>query len=153
MPSFELRDGELVEVPDDIIAESGVFDRNIARTLQIASGVQVTTTGKISGTVNVGEGVDWIAVGDVSGTVTIAAGATVTFQRQASGTIHIQKGATVTLGPACVALGAITVDGLLVNGGTRGVHVRGSGTVDDLPGSRVRQPDEVRADGTTVYYG
>lgn len=153
MTSFELRNGELVEVPDDIISESGVYDRDIARTLQITPGVRMTTTGKVSGTVNVGEGAEWIAVGDVSGTVTIAAGATVTFERHASGTIDIQKGAEATLGPDCVALGIISVDGLLVNQGTRGVNVLGAGTVDDTPGSRVRQPDEVRADGTTVYYG
>ena len=140
-------------MPDDIISESGVYDRDIARTLQIAPGVQVTTTGKISGTVNVGEGAQWIAVGDVSGSVTISAGATVTFERHASGTLHIQEGAKATFGPKCVALGVITVEGVLVNQGTRGVNVLGSGTVDDLPGSRVRQPDEVRADGTTVYYG
>lgn len=152
MTSFELQDGQLRQVPDQVISESGVFEQDVAQTLRIAPGIRVATTGTLNGTVHVGEEAEWIAAGDVNGAVEIASGATAVFQRRATGTISILRGASATFGPDCVALGMIHVEGALINEGTRGVNVHGPGTVSDLPGSQVRQPDEVWPDGTTFYF-
>lgn len=153
MPSYEFRDGEMVEVPDLVIDETTDVHEDVSRTVTITNGATVTVHGSVSGTLNVQQGATLIAEGQVSGTVHVQRGSEATFNAQASGTIHVERGATATLGPSATAFGMMKIDGVLVNHGARGKQVHGSGTVDDREGSTIREPDETWADGTTVYYG
>lgn len=153
MPSYEHRDGELVEVPDLVINESGDLHQSVKNTLVIQPGVTLNLHGRVSGTVRVEAGGTLIARNDVSGTVNVASTAQATFYEQLSGTLHVERGGVATLAPASVATGTMHIEGTLVNEGTRGRQVHGSGVVDDREGSTIRQPDETWEDGTTVYYG
>lgn len=72
MPSYEHRDGELVEVPDLVINESGDLHQSVKNTLVIQPGVTLNLHGRVSGTVRVEAGGTLIARNDVSGTVNVA---------------------------------------------------------------------------------
>lgn len=151
MPSYEYVDGRMVEIPDIEITESGTLERDVRSTLIVRSGVQLTTSGDISGTVQVQRGASLSAIGHVSGTVHVASGAQAEFHSRMDGTLHVDSGGVATLLPGSVALGSMSIDGLLINEGTRGVQVHGRGSVEDRDGSRVREPDEIRQDGAVVY--
>lgn len=153
MPSYEYRNGELVEVPDVVITESRDLHQNVKNTLVIRSGVTLNLYGRLSGTVQVQAGATLVARSDVSGTVRVASTAQATFYEHMSGTLHVDRGGVATLAPSSLATGTMHVEGTLVNEGTRGVQVHGPGVVDDREGSTIRQPDETWEDGTTVYYG
>ena len=66
MPSYDYRDGELVEVPDVVVSESGDLRDDVSRTLVIDPGVTLTTHGRPSGTVAVREGARLDARNDIS---------------------------------------------------------------------------------------
>lgn len=151
MASFEYRDGEMIEVPDVVVDESGELTEDVSRTLVIEPGVTLRTFGKLSGTVTVRRGAALDARGSVSGTVSVAERAEATFHGRASGTLNVARGGVITLAETAIALGVMRVDGTLVNYGTRGIDVRGAGVVDDREGSTVRQPDERLGDGSTIY--
>lgn len=151
MPSYTYRAGELVEVPDIIVSESCEIREPVKNTVIIRSGAQVTARSTLSGTVTVEQGAVLEAHGPVNGTVTIEGGARAVFHDRASGTIHVRAGGEARLTPTAVALGTMTVDGVLTNEGVRGVQVKGSGEVIDAPGSMVREPDETLTYGTVVY--
>ena len=153
MPSYESRDGEMVEVPDFVVTESGDLHEPVTRTLIIQPGVTLNVTAKISGTVDIGDGSTLNAQSGVGGTVHVRPGGQVTFHERMGGTLHIARGATATIEPNATALGTINVDGTLINFGTRGVQVHGTGIVDDREGSSVREPDETQEDGTVIYRG
>lgn len=153
MPSYEYRDGELVEVPDIVVSESGDLHEDVKQTLVVESGVMLTTHGRISGTVEIQPGATLNAQSDVSGTVSVAATAEATFHGRMSGTLTVSPGGVATLAPSAIALGVMKIDGTLINEGTRGVRVHGTGAVEDREGSTVCPPDEHREDGTVVYYG
>jgi len=153
MPSYDYRDGELVEVPDLVINESGDLHQSVKNTLVIRPGVTLNLHGRVSGTVRVEAGARLIARSDVSGTVNVASTAQATFYERMSGTLHVDRSGVATLAPSSVATGTMHIEGTLVNEGTRGVQVHGSGVVDDREGSTIRQPDETWEDGTMVYYG
>ena len=151
MPSYTYRDGELVEVADTVITESCEIREPATNTVIIRSGAGVTARAKMSGTVMVERGAELVAHSPVTGTVTIDGGARAVFHDRASGTIHVRAGGEARLTATAVALGTMTVDGVLTNEGVRGVQVSGSGEVIDAPGSTVRAPDETWDDGTVVY--
>jgi hypothetical protein len=151
MPGYEYRGDEFVPVPDVVVSESGDLWEDLSCTLVIGPGVALTTHGRISGTVEVGEGSTLDARNDLSGTLSVAANGVATIHRQASGTLHVGTGATVTLAESAVAIGTMHIDGRLINYGTRGVNVSGTGVVDDREGSTVRPPDETLDDGTVIY--
>jgi len=151
MPTYEYVNGKMVEVPDTEIRESGTLAGDVSNTLIVRPGVTLTTTGAISGTVNVERGATLKATGPISGTVHVASGAEADFHGRMSGTLHVTTGGTAHLTPGSVALGSMHIDGLLINEGTRGVSVKGRGSVQDRPGSTVRQPDEVADDGAVIY--
>lgn len=153
MPSYEYRDGEMIEVPDLVVTESGDLREDVKHTLVIRPGVSLTVHGRVKGTVHVEGGARLDARGDVNGTVHVGPNAEATFHRKMGGTLHIERSGTATLAASAVALGTLHVEGKLVNYGTRGVQVHGGGTVDDREGSTVREPDEKWDDGTAVYYG
>lgn len=153
MPSYEYRDGELVEVPDIVVSESCDLHDDVKQTLVVQSGVILTTHGRISGTVEVQSGANLNARSDVSGTVSVAVSAEATFYGRMSGTLTVSRGGVATLAPSAIALGVMKIDGTLINEGTRGVRVHGTGAVEDREGSTVRPPDEQLGDGTVVYYG
>lgn len=151
MPTYEYRDGEMVEVPDLVVSESGDLYEDVNTTLVIRSGVSLTLYGRVSGTVHVEQAATVEARGDVSGTVHIESTAEATFHQAMAGTLHVEPGGMATLARSAVALGTLHVDGTLVNYGTRGTQILGSGTVDDRENSTVREPDETWEDGTVVY--
>lgn len=151
MPSYEYRDGELIEVPDVVVSESRELREDVSRTLVIEPGVTLTAHGRLSGTVSVRAGASLDARNDVSGTVNVGANAEATFHRAASGTLNVSRGGIVTVTRSAVALGTMHVDGTLINYGTRGVKVLGAGFVDDREGSTVLRPDETLDDGTVIY--
>lgn len=151
MPSYKYVDGRMVEIPDTEITESGTLERDVRNTLIVRPGVQLTITGRVLGTVQVQSGASLNAVGSVSGTVHVEAGARAEFHSRLGGTLHVDRGGVATLSPGAVALGSLSIDGLLINEGTRGTQVRGRGSVDDRDGSRVREPDETTEDGAVIY--
>jgi hypothetical protein len=153
MPTYEYRNGQMVELPDVVITESGDLHDDVKRTVIVESGVELTTHGKISGTVNVRPDGTLIARGGVGGTVNVSTGARATFHGNLGGTLNVDRGGAAILASSASALGAMNIIGTLDNYGTRGKEVRGSGRVTDHDGSTVREPDETWADGTTVYYG
>ncbi|TDE08203.1 hypothetical protein [Jiangella asiatica] len=153
MPSYEYRDGQLVEVPDLIVRTSGDLHEEVHRTLVIASGVELAVHGVISGTVNVQSGAVLDARNDVYGTVNVEPDAQMRVHKHANDTLNVQRGGTITILPSAVALGTIHVEGTLINEGTRGTQVHGAGAIEDREGSSVRPPDETRGDGAVVYYG
>ncbi|NVC25162.1 hypothetical protein E7Z53_17200 [Kocuria salina] len=153
MPSYTYKDGELVEIPDVVITESCELSEPITVTVVIKAGAHVVSLAELTGSVNVESGASLDAKGHVMGTVNVAAHGEATFHQQASGTLNISQGGRVRLAETCVALGTMNIDGELVNEGVRGVQVHGTGTVEDRPGSTVRQPDETWPDGTVVYRG
>lgn len=152
MPSYEYRDGRMVELPDTILTESGEFPDDVRNTLVVESGVVATTTGRISGTVALRQGATLVARGPVSGTVHVEPDSTATFFDRASGTLNVEPGGTVRIMPGAVALGTMHIEGTLVNEGTRGVQVTGGGSVEDREGSTVRRPDKILDDGSVVYF-
>jgi hypothetical protein len=152
LPSFKYRDGKLVELPDVVVSKSGDLHEDVKQTLVIKTGVTLTVHGSVSGTVEVQPGATLKAQGDVSGTVHVATDAEATLLGRVSGTLKVSRGGVATLAPSAVALGTMSIDGTLINHGTRGVQVHGAGVVDDREGSTVRQPDETWEDGTEVYY-
>ncbi len=153
MPSYQYRDGELVEVPDLVMSESGDVHDAVNNTLVIESGVSVTTHGVVNGTVSVRRGARLDAVNKVNGTVHVESGAEATFKHSMGGTLHVERGGTATLEASAVALGTMHIEGMLINHGTRGGSVHGAGQVDDREGSTVRPPDETLDDGTVIYRG
>lgn len=153
MPSYEYRNGELVQVADMVVTESGDLRDDVSRTLVVQPGVTLTTYGRLSGTVVVYEHAKLDARNDVSGTVTVTARAEVTFHRNARGTLNVNSGGIVTLTESAVAFATMHIDGTLINYGTRGTSLHGAGVVDDRKGSTIRSPDEVLDDGTVVYRG
>jgi hypothetical protein len=153
VPSFEYRNGQLVPVEDVVISESGELHENIDRTLVIENGATVTSYGTINGTVQLTAGTTFDARGTINGTVNVQRDAVANFHAGLNGTLNVNQGGVARLAPAAVSLGAKHIDGTLINEGVRGVQVSGSGTVEDRPGSTVRQPDEVRPGGGVVYRG
>lgn len=151
MASFDYRDGQMIEVPDIVVNESRQIDQDVSRTLVIESGATVTTIGRVSGTIKVKSGAILDARGDVGGTVQIAAGGRAAFHASVGGTLHIEHGGVAAIGRTAVALGTMYVEGELINHGTRGFQVSGTGIVQDLEDSSVQQPDETWDDGTVVY--
>lgn len=152
MPSYEYKDGELAEVPDLVINESGDLHQTVINTLVIRPEVTLNLHGRVSGTVRVEAGARLIARSDVSGTVSVAATAQATFYARMSGTLHVERSGVATLAPSSVATGTMHIEGTLVNEGTRGMQVYGSGVVDDRENSTIQQPDETWEDGTTAHY-
>ena len=65
MPSYDYRDGELVEVPDLVINESGDLHQSVKNTLVIRPGMTLNLHGRVSGTVRVEAGARLIARSDV----------------------------------------------------------------------------------------
>jgi hypothetical protein len=153
VPSYIYRDGEMVEVSDTIISTSCEIREPITNTVVIKPGVHVTAFAPVSGTVNVGAGASLDAHDRVGGTVHVAAGASAVFRGSVGGTLDVGQGGHATLTTTAVALGTMHIEGELTNEGVRGVQVHGRGTVSDMPGSTVRQPDEVHPDGTFIYHG
>jgi hypothetical protein len=143
----------MVPVEDVVISESGDLHENINRTLVIQNEATVTSYGTINGTVQLTPGTTFDARGSINGTVNVQRDATATFHAGLNGTLNVNRGGLARLAPTAVSLGTKHIDGTLINEGVRGVRVSGSGTVEDLPGSTVRQPDEVRPDGGVVYRG
>ncbi|MDN5721137.1 hypothetical protein [Corynebacterium sp.] len=149
-PSYTFRDGVMEEVPDHIVAEDAVIDHPINNTVIIQAGAHLVTRSAVSGTVRIEDG-EWEAQADVNGTVDVGPRGRATFFQRVGGTLRVAVGGVAQIAPGAVALGTMRVDGELVNEGTRGVSVHGQGRVDDRPGSRVRQPDEIRPDGSVAY--
>jgi hypothetical protein len=143
----------MVEVPDTTVSEDCIIDVPVDNTLVIEPGVNAIARAPISGTVEVQQDSVLDARSDVSGTVHLSRGARAVFHGRANGTINIEAGAVMRLLPKATALGTLIVDGTLINEGTRGVNVSGSGTVDDREGSTVRQPNKTLSDGSMVYEG
>lgn len=152
VPTYTYRNGRLVEIADTIVAKDTEFTEPISNTMIILPGVKAITTGPVSGTVQLMESASLDARGPVTGTVSVADAAHLTVHERAGGTLHIAAGGVAHLLPGSVALGTMRVDGTLINEGTRGVQISGSGYVDDRDGSTVRQPDAWGPDGTSVYY-
>lgn len=151
MPSYTYKDGNLVAVPDTVIAESCELRGAVNNTLIIRPGAHVTALATISGTVLVEKDAVLVAHGPVGGTVNVHRGGSAVFHDRLGGTIHVARGGAATLAATAVALGTMKIDGLLTNEGVRGVQISGAGNVIDTPGATVRQPDETWADGTVVY--
>jgi hypothetical protein len=151
MTTYTYQNGQMIEIPDTVIAEDVEIGEPISNTLIIRPGVNVTTLASITGTVRVMTGATLEARGSVSGTVGVEEGALATFHGQASGSINVERGAVMHLLAGAVALGVLRIEGSLLNEGTRGVNVSGGGTVEDREGSIVRRPDRSLPDGTTVY--
>lgn len=153
MPSYRYENGEMIEVPDTIVNESGELHDDVSATLIVKPNIEVVLHGHVNGTIRIEGGARAEIRGDVGGTVHISRGAEATFYGRMGGTVHVEKGGTATFTSGVVALGTMRVEGVLVNYGTRSIMVSGSGTVDDREGSTVRQPDETHEDGTVVYFG
>ena len=141
MTTYTYQNGQMIEIPDTVIAEDVEIRESISNTLIVRPGVNVTTLASITGTVRVMSGATLEARGSVSGTVGVEDGARATFHGQANGSINVDRGAVMHLLPGAVALGVLRIEGSLINEGTRGVNVSGRGTVDDRAGSTVRRPD------------
>lgn len=153
MPSYEYRDGEMVEVPEVVVSESGDLHEDVERTLVIRAGVTLGAHGRVNGTVEMQSGATLNAQSDVNGTVNVASNAEATFHRRMGGALNVARDGVAILAPSAIALGTMNIDGTLINHGTRGVQVHGAGVVDDRDGSTVRPPDETWEDDTAVYYG
>lgn len=153
MPSYEYRNGQMVPVEDVVISESGDLHENIDRTLVIENEATVTSHGAINGTVQLTPGTTFDARGTINGTVNVQREATATFHAGLNGTLNVSQGGVARIAPTGVSLGTKHIDGTLINEGVRGVQVSGSGTVEDLPGFIVRQPNEVSPDGGVIYRG
>lgn len=153
MSSYEYRNGQFVPVEDLVISESGDLHEKVNRTVVIENGTAVTTYGTINGTVQLRSGTSLDARGTINGTVNVEREATATFHAALNGTLNVDQGGVARLTSTAVSLGTKHIEGTLINEGVRGVQVSGSGTVEDRPGSTVRQPDEVRPDGGVVYRG
>lgn len=153
MTSYEYRNGQMVPVEDLVVSESGDLYENVDRTLVIENEATVTSHGRINGTVQLTPGTAFESRGTINGTVNVQRDATATFHARYNGTLNVDRGGVARLAPTAVALGTMDIEGTLINEGVRGVQVFGSGTVEDLPGSTVREPDEVRPDGAVVYRG
>lgn len=151
MPSYEYVNGRMVEVPDTVIDKSCELNEPVTRTLVIRPGVRVVSHAEITGTVRVGSGSVLEARNDVSGTISVESGAQATFHKKAGGTLSVARGGSATLLPTAIALGTMNIAGTLVNQGTRGINIKGTGIVEDSEGSTVRHPDETWPDGTMVY--
>jgi hypothetical protein len=137
VPSYTYRDGELIETPDTEISTDTVLTRRITETVHVSNGAHVVLTGPATGTVNVVSGE--LTANEVTGTVHVGRGSKATFEWCMSGTLHVDQGGTAVIGPRATALGTMHIDGTLINEGTRGVIVQGSGVIDDRPGfSRAR---------------
>ena len=150
MPSYEYRDGKLTEVPDVIVEEDRTGTEPITRTVVIRNGATLVTRESISGTVEVEQGA-LDAHGHVSGTVSVGRGCVATFHSKMTGTLSVSPGGRAVIAAGATALGAMSINGELVNEGTRGVQISGRGRVEDREGSQIRQPDETTADGTVIY--
>lgn len=151
VPTYTYRNGEMIEIPDTVVVEDTEIHNSISNSLIIRPGVTVITFASVSGTIQVMSRATLDARGPISGTVSISDGARVNFHDAANGTITVDRGAVVHLLPGSVALGAIHLEGTLVNEGVRGINVTGNGTVEDREGSMVRRPDRTLPDGTTIY--
>ncbi len=153
MPSYVYRDGQMQQVPDTVITESTDLREKISNSLVVKEGATATTWAGVRGTITVEGGGVLDARGPVNGTVSVQAGGIATFYSRVSGTLQVSPGGRAKLTSNAVAVGTMHIEGDLLNEGTRGVQVRGSSNIYDAPGSTIRQPDEVRSDGTVVYYG
>ncbi|WP_146071794.1 hypothetical protein [Cryobacterium sp. Y50] len=151
MTTYTYQNGQMIKIPDTVIAEDVEIRESISNTLIVRPGVNVTTLASITGTVRVMTGATLEARGSVSGTVGVEDGARATFHGQANGSINVDRGAVMHLLPGAVALGVLRIEGSLINEGTRGVNVSGRGAVDDREGSTVRRPDRSLPDGTSIY--
>lgn len=150
MSSYEYRDGKLVPVSDTVINEDCELQDPVTNTLTIQAGVSVIARGNINGTVNVMQGASLEAYGDVNGTVSAESDTKITFHGRANGTIHLAAGGVARLLRGAAALGTLRIEGTLINEGTRGTNVFGTGQIDDCEGSSVRYPDS--ASDTAVVY-
>lgn len=151
MPSYEYRNGKFVPVEDFVISESRDLRENVNRTVVIENGAVVTSYETINGTVQLRPGTVLDARGTINGTVNVESEATATFHGAFNGTLNVDHSGVARLTATAVSLGTKHIGGTLINEGVRGVHVSGSGTVEDRPGSTVRQPDEIRPDGGVIY--
>lgn len=149
-PSFEYRDGRMVEVPDVHISTDVVLSEPITRTLVISDGATVVARAPISGSVQITAG-QLIAETSISGTVTVRSGSSASFAASMSGTLNVAVGGRAHIRPGATALGSMRIDGSLLNEGVRGVQLHGSGQVEDR--GQVRQPDRTDPDGVVVYLG
>ncbi|MGT2462946.1 hypothetical protein [Sinomonas atrocyanea] len=117
----------------------------------IDNGASVTIYGTINGTLQLRPGTTVEARGIVNGTVNVERDAKATFHRAHNGTLNVDRGGVAQIAPTAVSLGTKNIDGMLINEGVRGVQIHGLGTVEDRPGSTVRQPDAIRPDGGVIY--
>src|SRR5690348_2432334 len=94
MPSYEYRDGEMIQVPDLVVVESGDLYEDINTTLVVRSGISLILHGEVNGTVHVERAATVEAKGDVNGTVHVEPTAAATFHQKLGGTLHIARGGT-----------------------------------------------------------
>jgi hypothetical protein len=117
----------------------------------VDAGAVVRVLGTLNGSVSVKSGTV-LNDGTVNGSVHLASGTEVRVAGVLSGSTHIAEGGTAVVLRAGSLRGSLHNDGLLINDGTRGGTVQGSGSIEDRPGASVKQPNYMSADGVNATY-
>lgn len=138
-----------VKVPPRVVNSHeelvGVHQHSIC----IESGASLEILGTQRGSVTFQRGSSGVIVGQLQGSLHVASGATVVIHGVQQGSVHISQGGVVRVEPRGRLAGSLHNDGTIENGGIRGGAVSGSGSLNDLEGSTVKQP--VLKDGAHYY--
>lgn len=145
---YDYIDGK--QVPARIVDGSETIHQHQG-SVHVVDGGRLDVIGPLQGTLTIARGGEATISGAVQGTLHVGQGARVSILGKQQGTVHVDPGGFVEVAPSGALQGTLHIDGELRNAGTRGGLVSGSGSLDDLSGSRVVQPKRRERGGAVVY--
>jgi hypothetical protein len=136
--------------PRRIVGEETIADEHQGSII-VESGAHLRLTGAHQGSLRVQSGAAAEILGQHQGSLHVWGRAHVQVHGRQQGSVHVAAGGLVEVAATGRCQGSLHVEGRFVNGGVRGGSVHGHGTIDDVEGGRVKQPDEIKPDGSHVY--
>jgi len=134
--------------PEKIVRSSETISGVFIGSVTVRNNSELTIEGAIQGSLSVESG-KVIINGKQQGSVNISAGSYLINNGAIEGSVNIELDAILENLSNSKLAGSLNVSGTLNNYGSRGGTVSGAGTINDLPGSVVKQPTVIH--GVSVY--
>jgi hypothetical protein len=144
---FDMIDGR--EVPPKVVREDETLRGTHQGGVYVEREATLVLLGTHQGSLHLEAGARSVIVGQHQGSLHVADDAVATIRGSQQGSTHVAEGGEVVVESSGRLAGSLHNEGAIHNGGVRGGTASGSGILEDLPGSTVKQP-QIR-NGMTVY--
>lgn len=145
-------DGSVVRRPARIVDFTTTMTTAHSGSICVHAGTFTLAPGTIhNGSLHVRDGARVEILGTHNGSLHVSSGAVVTITGSQNGSCHVSTEALIEVRSTGRLAGSLAVAGRVANAGVRGGSVSDlGGTISDVNGGRVRQPER-SSDGTSLY--